>query len=649
MSQQGKNNAILFLKNEEIYIPLFFKRIGEVSENIFMELIHKKFYKVESNVKKSSLESFIEYWLTGELPEIKLDNYWDFHLLSEEFGMMKDHLSKPEYEHIHKICLLKSFHQDNNQNNTDKFTTEKSISQNLDFYLENHSDDFFTIPITSLYNIFYNESRIIANEKRAYELITEKSVNNKKLLILLPSIKAEKLNIESVIDSSIKIIEHDGFSPQITPRFIDSIKKFKKDTIDENRKMKNLIIQMKKSHELSEKQLKENHLNQIKSLQLNHENDFKKQEEKYLNQIKEIRSKHENELKQQKENHLNEMQKIQSNHLNELKQQEGKYLNQIKEIQLKYENILKQQRENVLIEMQKMKLNHENELKQQNENNLIEIQKIQSKYENELKQQKENDLNKRKNIPKSTKIDEINQKQNKKSFDDDDKNLFKSQKIDFSKSRVNKTKKSPQTQKFSQTLKSIKIKEKPEIDILFIIDGTKFNEEEYDSLSEKIANIAFDFLVSCRFSSRKIGCICCHDSVDKSDSPLSQKYLDFSENDIFFGYLDDIKKNFEIKPFNYTEILNKAINGLSWRKGTKAIICISGSSIDNNEQKNLNEIVVKLADQDIGFIGLYINAEAFESFSYLKKIYDDTDGPLFYIEKIENQIVLSELLSYGDF
>lgn len=58
---------------------------------------------------------------------------------------------------------------------------------------------------------------------------------------------------------------------------------------------------------------------------------------------------------------------------------------------------------------------------------------------------------------------------------------------------------------------------------------------------------------------------------------------------------------------------------------------------------------MKIADNDIGFIGLYINEEAFESFSYLKNIYDVTDGPLFCIENIENEVFLSELLGYGDF
>ena len=248
-----------------IFIPIFFKRIGETTKDIFMALTQFRSYKVKSNVRKQVLESFLEYWQTDKLPEITSDNFWEYRLLSEEFCLMTEHISLEKYEHIYNLCFLKNFNQ--NQKDQDKINLkdkiEKSISQNLNFYINKYQDELLSLPVPILYNILNRIPKLSCADK-LFDLIFNKSIDNEQLSILLRFFKFDDLSKEIIFNAATKCCENSNISPQATSYIIQLLVEKRK--IEINEKIKDKII----------------------SYISKYENDFEQEELKLQNEIKEL-------------------------------------------------------------------------------------------------------------------------------------------------------------------------------------------------------------------------------------------------------------------------------------------------------------------------------------------------------------------------
>ena len=129
--------------------------------------------------------------------------------------MMKDIISAQKEDHLFNIKILQ------NPCCYDKTNIEAKISKQLDFYLDNYSDEMQKIPINSLYNIFYNKERILSHPVKAYDFISNS--NDPEKYILLESIDGISLYNESpekFSDSLSKNGENYNYLPKMEKSFL---------------------------------------------------------------------------------------------------------------------------------------------------------------------------------------------------------------------------------------------------------------------------------------------------------------------------------------------------------------------------------------------------------------------------------------------
>ena len=135
--------------------------------------------------------------------------------------------------------------------NSDISESEKYISEHLDEYLLKYPNQMYTIPITSLCNIFFSKTRKLDDENLAYKFIkkqlkTDDDTNGQNidhsLFVLLKSLDSNKLNEEAFKDCISKQDEHFGFIPQINFGFIETLTK----KVSE---IESTMIQMQKDHQ----------------------------------------------------------------------------------------------------------------------------------------------------------------------------------------------------------------------------------------------------------------------------------------------------------------------------------------------------------------------------------------------------------------
>ena len=197
--------------------------LQEIPKEIGIKLIKNETYIVKSQVSPEIFQNFLDYWQHSKKIEFNSDNMFEYFLLSQEFGIKIDSFSEKSNENIFHISILKYILK-NNQNNIlfDKSEQEKYIALHLDSFLQNYEDQLLSIPITSLFNIFFHKERILKVQQKAFDFINEHKNQNPDLLLLLPSLSSEQLNKEKFIDSMANIDKNFGFCPQISSSFFDS-------------------------------------------------------------------------------------------------------------------------------------------------------------------------------------------------------------------------------------------------------------------------------------------------------------------------------------------------------------------------------------------------------------------------------------------
>lgn len=85
-----QNAFKLILRSKEFMIPPDFHFIADVDQDIYSSLLYNKEYEVKSNVSEEIFQSFINYWINRQIPNINIDNISEYFLLSNEFSIMNN-------------------------------------------------------------------------------------------------------------------------------------------------------------------------------------------------------------------------------------------------------------------------------------------------------------------------------------------------------------------------------------------------------------------------------------------------------------------------------------------------------------------------------------------------------------------------------
>lgn len=242
----------LILKSRAFEVPFQFKNISDVSTNIFEQIIldQKHEYYVTSDVNEEILQSFINFWVQGTEPNVNIENYYQYFLLSEEFNLMKDYLTSiksnwTEYD--------QNLYNLSDPNISDKSILEQKVAQDLDYYIENYSDRLFKLSIQSLYNIFSYKEKKFTKHDRAYELICHRYIesNDRNIFVLLKFIEGQNIEYTQFKDSILNSEERFGYMAKFDISFFEDINMVK----EQNHKQSEVIEELKKNCEEQKKEI----------------------------------------------------------------------------------------------------------------------------------------------------------------------------------------------------------------------------------------------------------------------------------------------------------------------------------------------------------------------------------------------------------
>lgn len=85
-----KHNRYLIFKNKKYQIPRIFLSINDVNQEISNCLKIKGIYEVCSKVSEEVFKSFIDHWTHESIPQISLNNIYEYEQISQEFDRMHD-------------------------------------------------------------------------------------------------------------------------------------------------------------------------------------------------------------------------------------------------------------------------------------------------------------------------------------------------------------------------------------------------------------------------------------------------------------------------------------------------------------------------------------------------------------------------------
>ena len=185
---------VIFVVNDEDYMvnvdDLLRKRIPERIINFFWN--DEKYY-VQSKATINIFQTFLDY-LTGKTKGLPINenNIHSYIQLFDEFEISFDYPDDLQNNQLYQIFVLEYLSSNKIE---DKYSYEKYISHNLEYYIDNYPKELRNVPITSLYNIFNYSDRNLQNEQKAYNFITNS--NNINFFILLNTLDSSKLSLDS--------------------------------------------------------------------------------------------------------------------------------------------------------------------------------------------------------------------------------------------------------------------------------------------------------------------------------------------------------------------------------------------------------------------------------------------------------------------
>lgn len=220
-----QNPIFFYLNKTEFKFPCsikFIKQIPPQYEELSDLLIGQHKYNVQSCVRNEVFQKFLDFWQNKTIPELNENNIWEFYLLSNEFGIMVDYITSPQFEKFFDIAYLIYSKQESNNNNNhlhhnfDKTTIERRIATKLQEYLVSSPKYLFQIPLNSLYNIFSHPENNLQDHEMAYKLILKAAKNqNIEYFVLLNLLDGKKINSPEIRrEAFMQRNQYLGFSPK---------------------------------------------------------------------------------------------------------------------------------------------------------------------------------------------------------------------------------------------------------------------------------------------------------------------------------------------------------------------------------------------------------------------------------------------------
>ena len=302
----------LILRSKSFPIPYIFRHLIDISAKISRSLIYNSNheYQVESTVSDEVFLSFIDYLVNDKLPEIEIETFNEFFLLSEEFEILQDFVEEKRGQFGEYLVNLNGLKD--NKNFSYLIYAEK-VALKLYDYIENYGDILIKLPIQTLHIVFNHEKRNLTNHNRAYEMINKyfERTNDRNVFILLESLDGSKLSKSNIDESFKKRKSRLNYMPNIEFFYLsDSFEKQRK--LEEKvTELENIIKIMNKHNEKVKNQILLKHQNEMKNLQI----EISKEIDWKINELKKKFDEDKNLLiAQNKEEILN----IKKNHANEI-------------------------------------------------------------------------------------------------------------------------------------------------------------------------------------------------------------------------------------------------------------------------------------------------------------------------------------------
>lgn len=319
-----KKTFSLFSNHTQFLIPRDSNCLEKISKKIQNEIMQNEQYLVVSNVRNEIFQIFLDFWIKNIEPLFDSDNIYELNLLMNEFDLKSKNIIIG-HEELLRISILKY----DFSSLLDKSESEKYIAKHLDFYIKKYMNQIKCIPITSLYNIFYHEERVLYDQNLAYSFITDENAKDSICkFTLLGSLDANKLKKENVQDSIINRDKHYGFSVQNESLYIRNqenqihIKNIEKNNFERKNDLQQQEID-RLQQQIGNLSRQKNEIidNLNKQIQFLHEKNEAKQQQ--INKLQE-QIQQQNQNKKALENHIQRQQKKESNFKSQVQLQNQK-------------------------------------------------------------------------------------------------------------------------------------------------------------------------------------------------------------------------------------------------------------------------------------------------------------------------------------
>lgn len=235
-------SVITFILNGEPFKNSFNRKkyhelLMQISEDIDIQLSQNRQYIVRSKVKNENFKEFLNYWYEGKEPVFTHENIFDFYLLSNEFGLMKDLIFKSNESVTINLSCLKYLNPSTTTTERpnlcdafDKSSCEEFVARNLDQIIIKYPELLQQVPTQSLYNIFNHKEKSLGDPINAFNFIINSSKENPDIIMLLQLLDMLELPKEIVTECISKHQDLLKFLPNNYNLFATNL-------MDENQKL----------------------------------------------------------------------------------------------------------------------------------------------------------------------------------------------------------------------------------------------------------------------------------------------------------------------------------------------------------------------------------------------------------------------------
>lgn len=207
---------IVFNLNKHIKIPRQFPNIGKLSPKVFRSLTADPFqYEIQSHVNAEYIKPFISYLIGEKELDINCDNFLEYFILSQEFGILTDYKQfvEKKLQTIEGLIQNQQFLHNEIQNLKSQVENLKEKIRSQQIFIQNNSDCFI-VRIEEFQNsIISSVDEKIAQQNQLFDSFGESREN-------YDSLREEIANLRNEISTSLnlRIVEQNDNFENVTSR-----------------------------------------------------------------------------------------------------------------------------------------------------------------------------------------------------------------------------------------------------------------------------------------------------------------------------------------------------------------------------------------------------------------------------------------------